>query len=356
MSLAHRLAARIATHGPIGIDAWMEACLHDPQDGYYARRPVLGPRGDFLTSPLTSQMFGELLGLWAIEAWRCLGAPPRVILAELGPGDGTMIVDVLRAARTSPAFDQAADLWLVDRSAPFRRSQAAALDGRTARWADDAAGLPDDAPLIILANEFLDCLPIRQAVRRVGGWRERGVGLNNDGGFAFVDLEPVREGFRPGPPRAPEGSVFEWSPALETFGTWIGARVVAQGGAALFVDYGRPGPDLGDTLQAIGAHCRRHPLLEPGQLDLTAHVDFPSFLAAGDRAGAQAAPLRTQGDFLSHLGIAVRADALARSRPDLTGRLGRQMARLIGPDQMGMLFKVACLHSGLTLPGFDGVG
>jgi SAM-dependent MidA family methyltransferase len=317
-SLRERLGARVAREGPITIADYMHACLHDPSDGYYAMRPALGEAGDFITAPHVSQMFGELIGLWAAEVWVRLGRPPRARLIEFGPGDGTLIGDALRAARVQNGFPEAAEVVLVETSAPLRARQAAALAGFRPRWIERLEDIGDDLPVILVANEFLDCLPIRQAVRCAAGWRERRVGAKGfeAGGPAAVIVE------------APIGTIYEWSPALVAMGEAVGALVARAGGVALFIDYGRDRAEFGDTLQALRGHAKEDPLENPGLADLTAHVDFPAFLsAAGSRW-----PILSQGEFLSRLGIA---------------------ARLTAPDQMGELFKAVCVASpGLTPPGF----
>ncbi len=339
----------------------MEACLHDPDAGYYAVRPRLGEDGDFITAPLVSQMFGELLGAWAAEAWARLGRPQRVRLVELGPGEGLMIADALRAARLFPGFPQACEVWLIEASGPLRERQAAALKAvapeRAAclRWATSLDEVPRDAPTIILANEFLDCLPIRQAVRAPSGWRERRVGLNSHGDLAFVPAAALT------PPRgyaeADLGTIVEWSDALCSLGRAVGARMAGSGGAALFIDYGRDGVGAGDTLQALRRHRKESPLANPGLADLTAHVDFPAFLAAAAMAGAEVGPIRTQAEFLGALGVRLRATALMTARPDRAATIGRQLDRLTAPDQMGTLFKVAVAHQpGFEPPGFESGG
>lgn len=353
MTLPDRLAALIRREGSISVSRYMEMCLHDPDDGYYATRPDLGVEGDFLTAPLISQIFGELLGLWAVEVWSNLGRPRRFRLVELGPGHGVMITDVLRAAKVSPGFVEACEVWLVEVSAPLRARQATALCGACAPlWADSFRDIPADAPLIMLANEFLDCLPIDQAVRTATGWRERRVTLDAEGALAFglgADIER-RMPFE----RAPVGAVAEWSDALDDLGGAVGALIARCGGAALFIDYGRAEPGAGDTLQAIRRHRKESPLASPGEADLTAHVDFPNFLAAARAAGGLTPPIRTQRALLRALGAEVRALALARSRPDRADLIGRQLDRLISPDWMGHLFKAAAVHSeGLAIPGFE---
>lgn len=348
MSLKARLQAEIAAAGPIDVAAFMTRCLHDPQHGYYATRPALGAQGDFITAPLISQMFGELIGLWLVETWRGLGAPPRVVLAEAGPGDGTLMADVLRAARLEPAFGAAAALWLIEPSAPLRALQTERLAGAAPRWAASLAELPTDAPLLLVANELLDCLPARQYQRTPRGWAERVVGLDDHGELAFG----LRPAALPDPPEdAPIGIVIERSAAQEAFAGELAGRLVAQGGAALLIDYGRADPGPGDTLQALKGHKKVCPLASPGEADLTVHADFPAVLAAARTVGASAA-LLTQRELLRRLGIEARAAALRRARPDRADVIGRQLERLTATDQMGHLFKAAAIWSGPAPPAF----
>ena len=350
MSLKDRLTAEIAATGPIDVAQYMTRCLHDPDGGYYATRPALGERGDFVTAPLISQMFGELIGLWLVEAWRGLGAPPRFVLAEAGPGDGTLMADVLRAARLEPGFGAAMALWLIEPSAPLRALQAGRLAGAAPRWADSLAELPGDAPLLLIANELLDCLPARQFQRTSRGWAERVVGLDERGELAF-GLRPATLPDAPGD--TPVGTVVERSPAQAAFAAELADRLVAHGGAALLVDYGRAEPGPGDTLQALTRHSKVCPLAAPGEADLTIHADFPAVLAVARAAGAQAA-LLTQGELLRRLGIETRAAALRHVRPDRADTIGRQLERLTHADQMGELFKAAAIWAGPAPPAFEG--
>ncbi|HTK34747.1 MAG TPA: class I SAM-dependent methyltransferase [Caulobacteraceae bacterium] len=352
MSLEQRLKARILEDGPISIADYMTACLHDPADGYYAVRPRLGEAGDFVTAPMVSQMFGELIGLWAAEVWTRMGAPAPFRLVEIGPGDGTLMQDLLRAGRVVPGFLAAADLWLVETSGPLRAAQDQRLAHARPRWAAHLDAVPDGAPLIVVANELLDCLPVRQFVHAPAGWAERRVGLDPSGELAF-GLSPAPRGFEP-PMDAPEGVVVEISPAQEAFADALARRIAADSGAALLVDYGRDRPEPGDTLQALSRHQKVDPLRTPGQADLTVHADFPAVAAAARAAGAGTTRTVTQGDFLRALGIEVRAAALARGQPERAAVIARQLARLTGEDQMGRLFKVLGVHSaGLILPGFE---
>jgi SAM-dependent MidA family methyltransferase len=330
----------------------MRFCLHDPSDGYYATRPALGGDGDFITAPQVSQMFGECLGIWTFHAWLELGRPSPFSLVEAGPGLGVMMSDALRAARRlDPDFIAAARLWLVETSGPLRQSQAATTsDILTPSWVDGLQMIPKAGPVILLANEFLDCLPIRQAVRTPTGWRERCVGLEDGGRLAFV------VGARTAPPSpvmdAPFGGVVEWSPDQTRFGAAFGAMIADRGGAGLFVDYGHAAPTWGDTLQAVRRHRKESPLANPGEADLSARVDFAAFARAAVQGGALVTPARSQGALLADLGLRERAGVLGRSRPDRAEVIARQCHRLIGADQMGELFKAIVVHS----PGWRPLG
>lgn len=347
MSLAERLRAEIAAQGPLTIAQYMTRCLHDPQGGYYATRPALGEDGDFITAPLVSQMFGELLGLWAVAVWRGLGCPPRVILAEAGPGDGTLMADALRAARLDPAFVAAAQVVLIETSEPLRQAQAQRL-GDGPRWLSSLGELPQDAPVILIANELLDCLPVRQFVRTARGWAEQVVGAGDDG------LVFGLSGTAPNLAEAAVGAVLEVSPAQQAFASELGALIARQGGAALLIDYGRDAaPAFGDTLQALRRHRKVDPLDGPGTADLTVHADFPAVAAAARAAGAQASAILPQGELLRRLGIEQRASALAASRPDRADVIARQLARLCDADQMGTLFKALAIYAGPAPPGFE---
>ena len=351
--LAERLARRIAAAGPITVAQFMTACLHDPEFGYYAMRPALGAEGDFITAPLVSQMFGELIGLWAVQTWMDMGRPASFRLVEMGPGDGTLMSDALRAARLAPDFLTAADLWLVETSAPLRDRQRHALAAYAPRWAASLDDIPEGAPLILIANELLDCLPARQFVRTAKGWAERVVGLSDDGALAF-GLTGAVEAMIPEALRSAEiGAVVEVSAAQEGLGGAIGDRIARGGGVALFIDYGRSEPAPGDTLQALLRHQKVDVLATAGEADLTVHADFPAFAAAARAGGAQTTRIVTQAAFLQALGIDARADTLARARPDQAEIIARQRHRLMARDQMGELFKVVEIHApGMAVAGF----
>ncbi|THD53912.1 SAM-dependent methyltransferase [Phenylobacterium sp.] len=349
MSLRDRLAAQIAAGGPISVAQFMSACLHDPDFGYYATRPAIGEAGDFITAPMVSQMFGELLGVWAAASWELMGQPDEVRLVEMGPGDGTLMGDILKTLRHAPGALDAADVWLVETSAPLRALQADRL-GERVQWAQSLTEVPDGVPLILIANELLDCLPARQFVRTAVGWAEQVVGLDADGELAFGLASTPAAGLLPD---AAPGQVFEQSPAQAALGAEVGARIAADGGAALLIDYGRAEPGFGDTLQALRRHEKVDPLDRPGEADLTVHADFPAVMAAARAVGASAAFL-TQGEFLARMGIGQRAEALVAAAPNRTGVIGRQLTRLIATDEMGELFKVCAIHSpDWTPPAFE---
>jgi SAM-dependent MidA family methyltransferase len=349
MSLRKRLAAQIESGGPISVAQYMTACLHDPDFGYYSTRPAIGAEGDFITAPMVSQMFGELLGVWAASAWELMGRPDEVRLIEMGPGDGTLMGDILKTVRHAPGFLEAADVWLVETSAPLRALQAERL-GEVVQWAAALAEVPGGTPTLLIANELLDCLPARQFVRTPIGWAEQVVGLDADGELAFGLANTPAAGLLPD---AAPGQVFEQSPAQAALGAELGQRIAADGGAALLIDYGRAEPGFGDTLQALSHHEKVDPLEAPGEADLTVHADFPAVMAAARAQGVEAAIL-TQAEFLARLGIGERAEALVRAAPARSAVIGRQLTRLIAADEMGELFKVCAIHTpDWTPPAFE---
>jgi NADH dehydrogenase [ubiquinone] 1 alpha subcomplex assembly factor 7 len=349
MSLRDRLAAEIAQGGPLTVARFMTACLHDPDFGYYATRPSIGENGDFITAPMISQMFGELIGVWAVSCWAQMGGPPRIRLVEMGPGDGTLMSDVLRAAKLAPGFLDAAEVWLVETSPPLRALQRDRL-GDTARWAADLSEVPQGAPMLLIANELLDCLPARQFVRTAVGWAEQMVGLDADGELTFgLSATPVGSLL----PEAAVGQVYEQSAPQAALGAELGRRVFEDGGAALLIDYGRSEPGFGDTLQALYRHDKVDPLDCPGEADLTVHADFPAVMVAARAQGARTAIL-TQAQFLARMGIGQRAEKLLRGSPGSSAKLGRQLDRLIAADEMGELFKACVIHSpDWTPPAFE---
>ncbi len=355
-SLKDRLVREIILTGPMTVADYVTRCLHDPKGGYYATRPALGERGDFITAPMVSQMFGELIGLWAVETWQRLGAPEKVRFVEVGPGDGTLMSDALRAARLSPAFLEAAELILIEPSQPLRQEQARRLADADLepRWVKSLAQIETDAPVILVANEVLDCLPARQFIKTEGGWAERRIGVDDANNLIF-GLTAISEGFETPELEIEVGQVLEISEQQAAFGRDLAALVAATSGAALLIDYGRAKTEAGDTLQALKRHQKVGVLDEPGEADLTQWADFPLVLEAAVRSGADVTGCIGQGLFLARLGIVERAKALAAARPEAEDVILRQFHRLTAHDQMGELFKVAAIFSprSLTVPGFE---
>ena len=341
--LARLLAARIAAEGPMPLAEFMVACLLHPEHGYYTGRDPLGAAGDFTTAPEISQMFGELLGLALAHAWRDQGAPGRIVLAEPGPGRGTLMADVLRAATQVPGFTAAAGVHLVEASPLLRAAQAVRLAGHLPIWHDRLADLPE-TPLYLIANEFFDALPIRQFVRQRAGWAERQVGLS--AGRLVLGLAPALPlaALAPRLADTQPGDVVETCAPAEAAIGEIAGRIARHGGAAIIIDYG-DWISRGDTFQALRGHAPCDPLQAPGKADLTAHVAFAPLAAAARAAGAATSALVPQGVLLERLGITARAQVLARG---LSGAvLHSHIAahrRLTHPQEMGNLFKALAIH------------
>ena len=344
-ALADIMKARIARAGPMTIADYMAECLMHPEHGYYATRDPFGSDGDFITAPEISQMFGELIGLCLAQTWIDQGSPSRICLAELGPGRGTLMADILRATKAVPGFHAAAEVHLVETSPHLKTLQAQAIPNAT--WHDDISTLPD-APLFLVANEFFDALPIRQFIRDRDGWRERMIGVEDDALTIGLSAPAPIALLEHRLDDTKDGDLVEVCLALPATVQEIGNRLSASGGAALIIDYG-DWASLGDTLQALRGHDHTHPLAASGQADLTAHVDFAEI--------ARAAPptkftrVTPQGVFLERLGITQRAQSLATQ---LDGdALASHIAahrRLTHPDEMGRLFKVIGLYPATANP------
>lgn len=347
--LEHRIRARISQEGPLRLDEYMSMCLYDPGAGYYARRQPLGAEGDFITAPEVSQVFGELIGLWAASVWLQMGSPRKVMLIELGPGRGSLAADALRAAKALPAFANAINLHLVEISAPLRALQARALQAfHPVRWHKRLETVPD-GPAIIIGNEFLDALPIRQIVWRESGWRERCVGMGAEGRFVFTTAAPAvlsREDRGILPTQPIEGMLRELRPGIRPLLTELARRAGNAPLAALFVDYGYTRGEAGDTFQAVSRHRYGDPLQHPGEQDLTAHVDFAAFLGAAKAAGLSAWGPMPQGQFLLRLGLETRCRQLMRNAEALQqNTIMSGVRRLIDPRHMGELFKAVAVTS-----------
>jgi NADH dehydrogenase [ubiquinone] 1 alpha subcomplex assembly factor 7 len=353
-TLAARLAERIARGGPITVADYMAAALNDPDHGYYRTADPLGTGGDFTTAPEISQLFGELVGAWLIDCWEQAGRPGRVNLVELGPGRGTLMADIMRIGQHAPDWLKAVQLHLVEINPRLRQAQAEILSAYTPQWHAALSTVPD-GPIMLVANEFLDALPIRQLVFWNGAWRERLVGWSAETGFQFVvsaDLS-VLSLLLPADLPAAQGDVYELSPAVIAAGTEIARRIARDGGAALIVDYGRTATTVIETLQAVRAHRMVRVLDDPGAADLSAHVDFALLARVARETGAIAAGPVTQGEFLEAIGIGLRAERIKRGlTADAAATLDQAVARLTDPQAMGQLFKVLAIVS----PGINPAG
>ncbi len=354
----------ILHEGPISLDRYMALALAHPDHGYYRSQMPFGAEGDFVTAPDISQMFGELIGLWAVEVWHGLGRPAPFRLVELGPGRGTLIADALRAAKVTPDFGAALDLHLVETSEILRRHQERALlpCGVAAHW---HAGIEDvpEGPMIAIANEFFDCLPVRHYVSDAGFWRERLIGLDSEGRLGFGLAAEPELGLGAA---AEAGEIMELGIAAARVMREIADRIVAQGGALLVIDYGYDDAPRGETLQGLRRHRYADPLEAPGDADLTAHVDFAALRRAARAAGAAVHGPVPQGEFLTRLGIVQRAAMLRNGADAAQGAaLDAALSRLTGtgsaakdPRSMAELFKaLAVIAPGAPVPpGFSKEG
>lgn len=338
--LLAKLCDLIKANGPMSIADYMALCIGDPEHGYYTTRDPFGQAGDFITAPEVSQMFGEIVGAWLIDTWQRIGAPAPAALVELGPGRGTLMADILRVANRVPDFAQATAVHLVETSPVLRQRQADTLRAAeiSATWHASLTEIPP-SPVMVVANEFFDALPIRQFVR-LDVWRERAIGLDAKGRLGFG----IGPGVLAEAPDAPKGSIVEICPAAEAIVDEIATRIADHGGTALIVDYGYVQSGPGDTLQALRGHSYTDPLERPGEADLTAHVDFSALARRAVSAGVAAHGPMPQGAFLTSLGLEERAarlgaDADMAQKDDLRAAVDR----LTGPKAMGTLFKVLAL-------------
>jgi SAM-dependent MidA family methyltransferase len=345
-SLLEVLHARIGREGPMPIDEYMRLCAAR----YWTRDRPIGALGDFITAPEISQVFGELIGIWCASAWDAMGRPPSVLLVELGPGRGTLMTDALRAARLLPGFAAAVQVHMVEVSPTLRSQQETLLaaNGHTATWHRDVGDVPH-GPAIVIANEFLDALPIRQFVF-AGTWRERVVELSAERGLRFGAGKPVSH---PVQVDAPEGTIVELRPGEDQLLAELQQRPDPL--AALFIDYGPSEHASGDTLQAVRNHAFADPLSNPGEADLTAHVQFASLAQKARARGFDVDGPTTQAAFLGRLGLAERAAKLMAANPAQATGIEAGAQRLVSPTGMGSLFKVLAMRSQSLppLPGFS---
>jgi NADH dehydrogenase [ubiquinone] 1 alpha subcomplex assembly factor 7 len=350
----------IAIAGPMPLADYMRLCLTHPRYGYYVTRDPIGAAGDFITAPEISQMFGELIGLWMVAVWQQMGAPENVRIVELGPGRGTLMIDALRAAKTVRSFYTAIVLHMVEISPKLQAVQQQRLEGlgEPVLWHPALTDIPG-GPAIIIANEFVDALPVHQAIKQADGWHERVVDVAPDGKLvigAARDPLPHFDGTLPRELRqSPEGSIFEWR--SDAIALELGRRTRGDG-VALIIDYGHVRQGLGQTLQAVADHSYTDPLRSPGEADLTAHVDFGTLANSAEIIGGRIHGPLSQRDFLSRLGIEKRAAMLkSQASPDKTAEIDSALARLTetGPKGMGELFKVLAIADPKfgVLPGFE---
>lgn len=354
--LAAELARLIRDEGPLPVSRYMALCLGHPVHGYYMKQDPFGAGGDFTTAPEISQVFGELIGLWAATVWRMMGDPAAIRLVEIGPGRGTLMQDVLRAAKVLPGFRAALSVHLVETSPSLREKQRQTLapSGVAPVW-HDGISTALSGPTIVLANELLDALPLDQFVMTEAGWRERLVGLDAGGHLRFgLSGEPDPAiGIAAAP-----GAVLERPAAALGLVTEVARHVASAGGAALFIDYGSAQSGFGDTLQAVRKHGFADPLEAPGDADLTVHVDFARMAQAALSARAGVHGPATQRDFLLAMGLAQRVEGLSRrATPSQAEALAAGAGRLVkqGETAMGDLFKVLAVADPKLplLPGFD---
>ena len=356
-ALKARIIRQIETAGPISVQEYMALCLSDPNDGYYTTRDPFGSQGDFTTAPEVSQMFGELIGAWIAAIWLAIGKPDTIAVAEIGPGRGTLMKDVVRTlGKIAPTLHKAARFTLIETSQRLARVQADTLQGTEGAffWQESVETLPA-MPVIIVGNELFDAIPVRQYVKTGSGWRERLVDTSDEGDLRFVaglgSLDPSL--LPPNANTAPLGAIVELAPARSALMQNIATHVAAHGGAGLFIDYGYGEPAIGDTLQAMRQHAYDDALAHPGEADLTTHVDFAALGATARQAGLQCL-YTTQGEFLLSLGLLERAGSLgANASQKVRERLTGEVERLASDDQMGRLFKVlAIARPGIAIPGF----
>jgi NADH dehydrogenase [ubiquinone] 1 alpha subcomplex assembly factor 7 len=337
MQAKDRFARLIAATGPISVAQFMA----ESNARYYDGRDPLGTAGDFTTAPEISQMFGELVGLWLADLWDRAGRPAHACYVELGPGRGTLARDALAAAGR---FGLTPQVHFVEASQALRAVQRRHFP--EAVWHQDLASLPDTAPLLIVANEFFDALPVHQLVRTAKGWRERMVGLDGDRLVPITGARPMDAAVPAELATDREGAIIETCPAAAAVVGEVARRLAVQGGAALIIDYGRSAPAHGSSLQALRAHAKVDPFAHPGEADLTAHVDFSVFPPIARDHGARWMGTVCQGAFLSALGLGARMEALCRAVPDQADAIRAAAHRLAAPDAMGTLFKV----TGLAAP------
>ena len=356
-ALKRKLLDLIEAQGPLTVAQYMAIALGDPEHGYYMRRNPFGR--DFITAPEVSQIFGELIGLFFVQAWEDRRRPKTFQLVELGPGRGTLMADMMRAARKlRPQFVEGARIILIETSAALRAAQQQTLGSLAVNWASRFDDIPADGPLFLIANEFFDALPIHQFVKSERGWHERMVMSDGENLRFALTPDVVPSSVIPACVRdAGPGSVVEVNPGGTDLVRRVAGRIAERGGVALIIDYGHTTAAVGDTLQAVKQNAFADPLAEPGEVDLTAHVDFQALAVAAGEAEAATPIIPVQGEFLEALGIHARANRLKRDNPERTHEIDSAVDRLTSPKQMGTMFKALAIFEGMDQalpPGFDG--
>src|SRR5262245_15687870 len=360
-SLLDKLRTLIRRDGPMPVDRYMRLCQADPDYGYWQRARSIGAEGDFITAPEISQVFGELIGLWCAVVWQAMGGPAPLRRIELCPGRGVLMRDALRAAGTVPGLLDVLTIHLIEASPPLRALQQQALpphvvsqtrlrhDGEGKRpaifWHSSIDDVPD-GPAIVIANEFLDALPIRQLVLVDGAWHERVICLDAHDTLQFA-VGPAVAGEVEGPRSPAPNAVCELRAGEDKVLSQLARRRAPQ--AFLFIDYGPAEPGYGDTLQAVHRHAWVDPLSLPGTADLTAHVRFAALADKARAAGFAVDGPIPQAEFLGRLGIVERATTLMTANPERAGDIETGIQRLVSPTGMGQQFKAMAVRSG-TLP------
>jgi NADH dehydrogenase [ubiquinone] 1 alpha subcomplex assembly factor 7 len=357
--LGEKIARLIRHDGPMPLAQYMHICLFDPQHGYYVNRKAIGRDGDFITAPEISQIFGELIGIWCLAIWQAMGKPERFTLVEAGPGQGTLMADLLRAGVSCPEFLAAGKIMLVETSPAMRKQQQTRLANApcSISWCENIADTGDD-PLILVANEFLDALPVRQYIRTVSGWNERCIGLDGDGQLAWVAGSGAID-----PALLPDnhenvavGTIFEIAPAREAWMAQLAEQLAERGGVALLIDYGHAKTGFGETFQAVRAHRYADALAAPGMADLTSHVDFEAIAAIARQQGLLTSTILGQGRFLFEMGLTERIRSLSDGRStDEQTRIVQAAERLADPAKMGNLFKVLAIATSTLKPALAGL-
>jgi NADH dehydrogenase [ubiquinone] 1 alpha subcomplex assembly factor 7 len=343
------LRVLLETRGTISVAEFMDWCLTGRIDAYYRVANPIGREGDFITAPEISQIFGELIGIWTGTVWQSMGRPSPVMLLELGPGRGTLMSDALRALRVVPGFLDAAQVHLIERSERLRRAQGESLAHFSPTWHEDLDSVPDGAAIVI-ANEFFDALPVAQYVMGEDGWRERVIGLGEDGEPVFAVGEPADPPLTVTPDQ--QGLILEIRSAARPYIEALGKRARSFPVAGLVIDYGYFSDGFGDTLQAMSRHGYVDPLVDPGEVDISTSVNFAELARMAEASGLSVWGPISQDRLLFELGLEARLQrVMAAAGNEQREHLLLGARRISDPFKMGGLFKAIALASaGLSAP------